>query len=565
MSFKAMEHQLSAQMMLKNMDDKGSGGFLADGCGLGKTLTMCMYMASNKIAGRTDLIVCPFSVISTWKEWLSKAKDWDLKDGDERPEPKVLIYHGSKRRKQIKKNKFDYIVTTYAIIGTGELNHRKWGRVVLDESHYIKNGLRRSPPKCAAAAFKIALNARSRFALSATPFNNRMTDIASQALFVGTEPYNDPTWWKDHGDDEEFVKGWRDNCVIRRTKNGMLKKPLYHDIYVEPTEVEEALVTAMRKEAAGDFKAWKCARRNGDNYARMKLQGKILGLIQKLRIISNSYYSGEGAVEAEEVLNNNAKVERMVNDLDRAVTNDPKHGVVFFSQFTSFLGVFEQVIELVMPGVEVLHFKGSMNMHERDDTVWRFNNTRHPRVILVSLMAGGVGLSLHHGSSTVMLAEPYYNPFAEQQAEERVHRLGQEEQVNVYRYYMNNSVENWINGLKQKKLTLAGGLELVKKSAVPTNFNFDDIADLFQDHVAFIKDTVEKKESDRKELPKFVMKGRKPPKKSKSRIRFKLTKKEKKKLPKFVMKSRKPSKSRMRFKLTLKEKKKCINKKNIGI
>lgn len=497
MTFVAMEHQLSAQPLLKNMDKEGNGGFLCDQMGLGKTVTMSMYMVSNKFVGLLDLIVCPFSLLTTWADWLVKVKDWDKADDEgERPTPRILVYHGTRRRRFTDKlREYDFVITTYAIISTGELNMKSWGRVVLDESHYIKNGLQRKAPKCARAAYEIGQRARSRFCVTGTPLNNRIKDLAAQALFIGTEPYNDPTWWKDHGDDETYMAHWRNLFVIRRTKEGMLKPPEYHNIHVDPTEAEEKLVNAMRSQALEDFNRWKKARAMKDNNERIRLQGVILGLIQKLRIISNSYYSGEGAVDAEKVMTNNAKVEKMVNDLDRVVDTDPKQGVVFFSQFTSFLEVFEQVIELVMPGVEVLKFYGNMSMEERDATVFRFNNARHPRVILVSLMAGGVGLSLHHGSSTVMLAEPYYNPFAEQQAEERVHRLGQEEQVNVYRYYMNNSVENWIDGLKQKKLTLAGALNLVQQDVVPTDFNFDDIAELFKEHVAFFGDK-EKDERD---------------------------------------------------------------------
>lgn len=484
MAFIPLQHQIDAQNMMKRIEATGRGGFLADACGLGKTVEMSMFLVANKIAGKTDLIVCPFSVLSTWEEWLVKISDWD--STKVAYQPRICLYHGSTRKKRLTTgDKFDYVITTYAIIGTGELNHKKWGRVVLDESHYIKNGLRGKAPKCALAAYAIGLNSVKNWALTATPFNNRMKDIAAQAMFIGTSPYNDPLWWKKHQDDEYYMAEWRKLHVIRRTKDNMIEKPLYHDIYVDPTETEEKLVMALRNQAAEDFKAWKIARRMGDNYQRIKLQGKILGLIQKLRIISNSYYSGTGSVNTEDVMENNAKVERMVNDLDRAVDNDAKKGVVFFSQFTSFLEVFEQVIEIVMPGVEVLKFYGGMNKDERDVVVSRFNNARHPRVILVSLMAGGVGLSLHHGSSTVMLAEPYYNPFVEQQAEERVHRIGQHEQVNVYRYYMNNSVEKWIDGLKQKKLTLAGNLSLVNKEIIPTDFCFDDIADLFNEHVAF--------------------------------------------------------------------------------
>ena len=263
---------------------------------------------------------------------------------------------------------------------------------------------------------------------------------------------------------------------------------LYHNYYVNHTEDEEKLVSKIRKSAHDEFKAWKIARRNGDNYTRMKLQGELLSLIQRLRIVSNSYYTGvEKIKNIQNVIENNSKVKKMISDLSIFVNSDSKKGVVIFSQFTSFLKVFEQVIKFALPNIEVSSFYGDMNISERDKTVDSFNTSTHPRVILVSLLAGGVGLSLHKGSSTVMISEPYYNPFMEQQAEERVHRLGQENQVNIYRYYVNNSVEKWVNSLKQKKLVLAGGFSLVVQDKIPIGFNFDDIADLFQEHVTFSK------------------------------------------------------------------------------
>ena len=481
------------------------------------TVTISMFLHTNKYPNLPDLIVCPFSLLSTWEEWLVKSKDWDI----ERFRPKICLFHGSKREKNIKKLvKYDFVITTYAIISTGELEKVKWGRVILDESHYIKNGLQRNAPKCAKAAFNIGLNSKKNWAVSGTPFNNRMKDIASQALFIGTAPYNDPKWWKKNENVQSSIEEWRSKFTIRRTKEDMITPPEYNDISVEPTKVEGKLVAALRAQAHEEFMAWKKARNMKDNEERIRLQGVILGLIQKLRIFSNSYYCGQEDYNVDEVLENNAKVEKMINDLDRAVDADPKKGVVFFSQFTSFLTIFEDIITEIMPGVEVLKFFGNMSKNARDEVVKKFNTSREPRVILVSLMAGGVGLSLHHGSNTVMLAEPYYNPFVEKQAEERVHRLGQEEIVKVYRYSMNNSVESWIEGLKKKKLTLAGGLDLVNQDSIPVNFNFDDIGDLFREHVGFSSTSLvemEKHEKgDKKLSPEFnQFLEKKPRKKSK--------------------------------------------------
>ena len=506
MIFEPYEHQRNVQEKLSIMDKQG-GGFLADGMGMGKTATMSMFLNTTHIDNKKNLIVCPFSILTTWKKWLNDTRTWDT----DRRKANILIYHGQNRSNYLSKlNKYDYIITTYQIISTGELSRAKWDKVILDESHNIKNGLCKNPPKCATAAFIIGKKARSRFCISGTPFNNKITDIASQSFFIGVKPYNNSSWWDDNFDNKEAMKIWNETCLIKRTKEGMLKPPIYHNITIEPTETERDIVNNLRKNAAEDFENWKKAKSNKNNYERMKLQGKILSLIQKLRIYSNSYYCGDDITDAEDIITNCNKVEKIINDIGILVNKDPKHGIVVFSQFISFLDVLEISIDEFIPEIEVMKFTGNMNKDERDNIVDNFNKSTKPRVILVSLMAGGVGLSLHHGSSTVLLSEPYYNPFMEQQAEERVHRLGQENQVNVYKYYTNNSVEDWINKLKEKKMYLAGSLDLVKKDMIPTNINFDDIAELFKEFVSFkTEDEDTKKEVKKK--PKNSKKNSKIP------------------------------------------------------
>lgn len=472
-------HQIDAQEALLRMEQLGSGGFLCDQPGLGKTYEMAMFMKQNKFVGKADLIVCPFSVMSTWKDTIIVAKDWPT----EGEKPTILVYHGKDRVQTLYTKKYDYVITTYSILGTGELNDMQWGRIVLDESHCIKNGLLKSAPRCAKAAFRVGLHSEKNWCLTATPFNNRMKDVASQCMFVGTSPYNDPTWWKNNENNTYQTGLWRKNFVLRRTKDGLLAKPIYHNIKVTPTPRETTLVNDLRAKAAEKFEEWKYATGS----QKVSLQAKLLGLIQRLRIVSNSFYSGETTIDGYEVIEHNAKVDAMINNLDDQVIKDPKRGVVIFSQFTSFLSVLEQVIEQAVVGIKVLKFTGDMNERQRDDVVKEFNTSRDPRVILVSLLAGGCGLSLHHGSSTVFISEPYYNGFIEQQAEERVHRMGQKAQVNVYRYSMENSVETWIEALKERKAGLASILDLdIPYNSKPESmFTFNDLSALFMDHVSF--------------------------------------------------------------------------------
>lgn len=474
MIFKPYQHQIDAQDIMLRMEREGNGGFLSDSMGLGKTLTMALFLKNNFIIGKKNLIVCPFSIMKTWEREINLVYQ-------EEDVPKILIYHGPRRVKYFEEDNWDFIITTYAILGSGELNYERWGRIVLDESHYIKNGLLSRAPKCAKEAFKIGKRSIKNWCISGTPFNNRMKDMASQCKFIGTAPYNDPSWWREHQDDKDVLLEWRNKFVLQRTKEGMLRKPIYHDIEIEPRDKERILVDSIRAQAADKFQEWKLAQ--GIN--KLKLQAIVLALIQKLRIISNSFYSGEGVIDTDEVITNNAKVDRMINDIDNQIFKDKKKGVVVFSQFTSFLSVLEQVIEEKMAGVKVLKFTGSMDKIERDEVVKYFNESRHPRVILIGLMSGGVGLSLQHGSASLFLSEPYYNPFVEQQAEDRVNRLGQDNQVEIFRYTMMNSVETWIKAMKARKLGIASTLSLVEKNEVSMDFSFKEISELFYDHVSF--------------------------------------------------------------------------------
>lgn len=464
-------HQNIAQQKMQQIEKESKGGILADEAGMGKTLTMCTFLKNNKIDGHTDLIVCPFSILKTWEYEFGRIYD----------SPKILIYHGINRLQDINGH-FDFVITTYSIVSTGELNNKRWGRVVLDESHAIKNGLKKSGPKCAKAIYTISKKSLYNWCITATPFNNRVTDLAAQAHFIGTIPYNSETWWRSNKNNSTGINEWRRKYVIRRTKEGLLKKPIHHEITVSPTPQEEEIINILRENAAENFKKWRTAH----GLAKISLQGKLLALIQKLRVITNSYYCGTKNLEADKVIRDNAKVERIISDLDNNIFRDPKKGVVIFSQFTSFLSVLEQVIKEHMVGVDIYKFDGSMNIQERDNVVSEFSSSRVPRVLLISLMAGGVGLSLHDGSSTVMLCEPYYNPFVEYQAEQRVHRLGQTDQVNVYRYGMENSVETWIQKLKEKKMAIAKSINLSKKGKNIEDFSMKDLGDLFANHVSFV-------------------------------------------------------------------------------
>lgn len=509
--FKLFPHQVEAQSVLRKMDREYNCGMLCDEMGMGKTITMATYLQENHIKGNSDLIVCPSSLLHIWKREMQRVHDHSPRSG--RP-LSVIIYHGKDRASKILEGDpendnatWDYVITSYTLMRSdvSRLTQIKWGRMVLDESHMIKNGVMRKVTQLAAASFLLSSIAQSRFCITGTPFNNRISDVASQAKFMGAEPYCEAYWWRKNTTNRRALNEWRETFILKRTKEKMLALPSYTEIQVEPTAYESEVINTVKKETKKTFDAWQRAKRTGDNEGRMKYQGCLLSLILRLRLVSNSPQLIRGCSEEIEhdnpmpekvlsykdlpvshLLETSSKLARIVSDIVKNVEADPRKGVVVFSQFTSFLDMLQYVFanrdDATIHPIETKVFSGKLSHTKRDGLVKWFNTSSHPRVIFISLQAGGTGLSLHHGSSTVMMTEPYYNPFAEKQAEERIHRIGQEHPVKVYRYTIADSVETWISSIKSHKLMVASRMSmgLPGFEGTTSDFKIEDIRLLFK-------------------------------------------------------------------------------------
>ncbi|KAF2830569.1 hypothetical protein CC86DRAFT_367301 [Ophiobolus disseminans] len=143
------------------------------------------------------------------------------------------------------------------------------------------------------------------------------------------------------------------------------------------------------------------------------------------------------------------KIRQLLQILEKET---PDHKVIVFSQFTSMLDLIEPFLK--RQGYNFTRYDGSMRNELREASLQRLREDKRTRVLLCSLKCGSLGLNLT-AASRVVIMEPFWNPFVEEQAIDRVHRLNQTVDVTVYRLSIHNSVEERILELQEAKRKLA--------------------------------------------------------------------------------------------------------------
>ncbi|KAJ4828712.1 hypothetical protein Tsubulata_038330 [Turnera subulata] len=142
------------------------------------------------------------------------------------------------------------------------------------------------------------------------------------------------------------------------------------------------------------------------------------------------------------------KIEALMEEIRCMVERDGSAKAIVFSQFTSFLELIEY--SLFKSGVNCVQLVGSMSMAARDAAVKKFSEDTDCKIFLMSLKAGGVALNLTVASH-VFLMDPWWNPAVEQQAQDRVHRIGQFKPIRIVRFVIENTIEDKLLQLQEKK------------------------------------------------------------------------------------------------------------------
>ncbi|KAL8651611.1 MAG: hypothetical protein Q9226_004628 [Calogaya cf. arnoldii] len=143
-----------------------------------------------------------------------------------------------------------------------------------------------------------------------------------------------------------------------------------------------------------------------------------------------------------------AKIAALLSHLKSIRTSSPTTKSVVFSQFTSFLDLIAPTLSRA--GIPFLRFDGTMNQKVRATTITTFTESKRGMVLLLSLRAGGVGLNLT-AAKRVFMMDPWWSFAVEAQAIDRVHRMGQEEEVKVVRFVVSGSIEGRMLRIQERK------------------------------------------------------------------------------------------------------------------
>jgi superfamily II DNA or RNA helicase len=405
--------------------EAGLGGLLADDMGLGKTIqALCALPARS-------LVVAPTSLLHNWIDEMERF----------RPGLRWNLYHGPKR---LLDEDADVVLTSYAILRLDAdlLGDIRWDAVVLDEAQTIKN------PNSQVAQAAFGLNADFRMALTGTPVENRLEELWSQLHFLnrgllgGLRDFQERYARPIADGDTDAADRLRERIhpfVLRRLKRDVAPElPPRTEVVVhcELSEEERAVYDAVRAATVAQVVEQLRSGQSG---------GVMAALEALLRLRQAACHS---ALVPGQTATGSTKIDVLVQRLEQAVEDG--HRALVFSQWTGLLDLIEP--HLGGSAIDFERLDGSTR--DRAGVVRRFQHDEGPPVMLVSLKAGGTGLNLT-AADHVFLMDPWWNPAVEDQAADRVHRIGQTRPVVVHRIVSLDTVEEGILALHTRKRALS--------------------------------------------------------------------------------------------------------------
>ena len=464
------EYQKNGFQWLQMLEKYELGGILADDMGLGKTIQVITLILKYKEEQKEKLpsiVIAPSSLTLNWKNEIQKFA----------PTLETIVINGSleQRKKKIKDiKKYDLIITSYDLLKRDlELYEKEdiiFKYAIADEAQYIKNSNTQN-----AKALK-SIKAETRYALTGTPIENSLAELWSIFDYIMPgylfkykkfkQLYEVPIVKDNDMYSMKKLKMLIEPFILRRTKKEVL------------TELPEKTITILNNEMEDEqqkiylsylAKAKQEAMQEIEINGVEKSHIKILALLTRLRQICC-----HPSLFLEDYNQDSSKLKQCIEIIKDGI--EAGHKILLFSGYTSMFDIIEK--ELLKEDINYYKLTGKTNVNERVELVEDFNQNENVKVFLISLKAGGTGLNLT-GADMVIHYDPWWNISAENQATDRAYRIGQKNNVQVYKLITKNSIEEKIYELQEKKSKLIDNV-LNTETTFINKLSKDEIIRLFE-------------------------------------------------------------------------------------
>jgi superfamily II DNA or RNA helicase len=442
-------------------------GILADDMGLGKTIQALSHLLLEKQSGRMTspcLIIAPTSLMSNWRRESARFT----------PDLSVLILQGSERKQLFDKiNNYDLILTTYPLLPRDEeaLLEHHYHYLILDEAQIVKN------PLSKAAQVVRRINANHRLCLTGTPMENHLGELWTQFDFLMPGFLGDAANFKKfyrtpievHGDSQQRAR------LSNRVAPFMLRRTK-HEVATElppKTEIIRSVPLHPKQAALYESIRLTMEKKVRDAIAEKGLARSHITILDALLKLRQTCCDPRtlSLIEAQKI-KESAKLDLLMEMLPEQLEEGRR--ILVFSQFTRMIAL----IETELNARDIGYSKLTGQTRKRDEAIDLFKSGA-VNVFLISLKAGGVGLNLTE-ADTVIIYDPWWNPAAESQAADRAHRIGQDKPVFIYKLITENTVEEKILAMQDRKRALAESIYKDGDKEESLKLTADDLTALFE-------------------------------------------------------------------------------------
>ena len=422
--------------------ENGFGGLLCDDMGLGKThqvMAFLVCLQEQKKAAEPFLVVSPTTVISHWH---SKIRE-------HAPSLKTTVYHGDQRDLIKSLSESDVLLTSYGILRR-DINKFKpaaFSIAVFDEIQNIKN------PETQAYAAAKAIKAPMKLGLTGTPIENTLNEfkaLMDLAVFgyLGTddtfkERYVNPIQENSNASRRKELSRLISPFTLRR-----LKKTVLNEL---PDKIEDLRTCTLSEDQVKLYRDAIASRAGGLLNVLEKEQKPIpyihiFALLNLLKQICNHPALVKNKVD-NFLRYRSGKWDLFTELISESLDSGQK--VVVYSQYLGMIDIIKDYLE----NNKIVFVSLTGSSRNRGDIVDRFNNDPDCRVFVGSLKAGGTGIDLV-AASVVIHYDRWWNAAREDQATDRVHRIGQKRGVQVFKLVTEGTLEEKIAAIIEKKRNL---------------------------------------------------------------------------------------------------------------